>query len=62
MSEDIQKKKKSEDSVQRLLPKYNSPTYLRLKLKVAAKNAEDLIAKGVETENVLISKMFGLWN
>ena len=53
MSEDIQKKKKSEDSVQRLLPKYNSPTHLRLKLKVAAKNVEDLIAKDVETKNDL---------
>ena len=28
---------------QRLLPKYNSPTYLRLKKKVAAKNPDDLI-------------------
>ena len=34
---------------QRLLPKYNNPTYLRLRRKVAAKNDEDLIAECVET-------------
>ena len=38
---------------QRLLPKYNNPTYLRLKQKVAAKNAEDLITEYVETSNDL---------
>ena len=34
---------------QRLLPKYNNPTYLRLRRKVAAKNDEYLIAECVET-------------
>ena len=43
MLEDIQKKKNLfRQPTQRLLPKYNNPTYLRLKQKVA-KNNDDLI-------------------
>ena len=34
---------------QRFLPKYNNPTYLRLRRKVAAKNDVDLDAECVET-------------